>query len=425
MHKLAQVMLGKPDKYDVTANCRNWKLQTPVHVLFVNVHGKNNKNEEHKLAFLQTLIMWRSKPTAEGKREKVNLNAADVDGNTPLFYAAAGGYLRCCRLLISNGAIIRTVNKAGETVSDYAAAHNSKDASTLMQVFLMLGGAFEDGMPLSAPEKELVSLAGHVSYEPADLPKLIAKKKEMIQMIRVTVQTDDDGARSLLKHFDWNPDRLISSFMSSPIAVSKIVNISPNGKPIAVSIPPGSYECRVCLDSFEETKVRHIGCHHIFCSSCWEQYLTVEIANGNVNMTCLQSKCNLLVPPSVIKHFVSADDYSKYENFEMSSYLNHNKDRIRWCPTPLCMTAVYRHLERLHSVHDVNIEGDVTCDRGHLFCFKVTYIAVLFLCSLLIFIYLTHHVFIMAFLVVISATERRTHRVIVRDGSSGDCAYQN
>lgn len=39
----------------------------------------------------------------------------DASGNTPLHYAAEGGYLSLCRLLIENGANINAQNKSGET----------------------------------------------------------------------------------------------------------------------------------------------------------------------------------------------------------------------------------------------------------------------------------------------------------------------
>lgn len=39
----------------------------------------------------------------------------DASGNTPLHYAAEGGYLSLCQLLIENGAQINAQNKLGET----------------------------------------------------------------------------------------------------------------------------------------------------------------------------------------------------------------------------------------------------------------------------------------------------------------------
>lgn len=39
----------------------------------------------------------------------------DASGNTPLHYAAEGGYLPLCELLITNGANINAQNKSGET----------------------------------------------------------------------------------------------------------------------------------------------------------------------------------------------------------------------------------------------------------------------------------------------------------------------
>ncbi|TYZ64880.1 hypothetical protein PybrP1_001103 [[Pythium] brassicae (nom. inval.)] len=51
----------------------------------------------------------------------------DASGNTPLHYAAEGGYLSLCKLLLDNGAHINAQNKSGETPLHFAISSSHQD----------------------------------------------------------------------------------------------------------------------------------------------------------------------------------------------------------------------------------------------------------------------------------------------------------
>jgi len=57
-------------------------------------------------------------------QDKGTVNVKDESGNTPLHWAASGGHLEACELLIKKGAIVNEVNNYGETPLHRAAWKN-------------------------------------------------------------------------------------------------------------------------------------------------------------------------------------------------------------------------------------------------------------------------------------------------------------
>ena len=55
-------------------------------------------------------------------------DALDVEGNTPLHYASAWGYIETVQVLLERGCRFATKNRAGFTASDYAYSHGVKTA---------------------------------------------------------------------------------------------------------------------------------------------------------------------------------------------------------------------------------------------------------------------------------------------------------
>ncbi|CAL4069368.1 unnamed protein product, partial [Meganyctiphanes norvegica] len=98
-------------------------------------------------------------------------------------------------------------------------------------------------------------------------------------------------------------------------------------------------ECPLCL---QEVSVDLfpilISCPHSSCLPCYRQYLTVEINESRVNVSCPQ--CNELLNPSDIHQIVDNALLSyKFEDFMLRRVLSMDPD-TRWCPAPDCGYAV-------------------------------------------------------------------------------------
>jgi len=101
-----------------------------------------------------------------------------------------------------------------------------------------------------------------------------------------------------------------------------------------------TYECPLCLISQPiENFPRLTTCHHLSCHDCLYQYLTIEITESRVNVTC--PECQERLHPTDMKVILSNDQslVEKWEEFMLRRTLSGDPD-CRWCPAPDCGYAV-------------------------------------------------------------------------------------
>lgn len=137
-------------------------------------------------------------------------------------------------------------------------------------------------------------------------------------------------------------------------------------------------------------------CGHAFCNGCWQQYLTICIAEGKSrHLTCMQYKCGTICSEEKVLHqqrsrgeslearpdvgtsshqrvllrassqvkALLADQpgtIGRYETSLLESFIEDNK-LVRWCPSvPHCGNAVQVNGE---------LQCEPECSCGHRFCF--------------------------------------------------------
>ena len=97
--------------------------------------------------------------------------------------------------------------------------------------------------------------------------------------------------------------------------------------------------CPVCYVVKPQTLFPNIStCEHRTCGDCLRQYMTIEINESRVNLTC--PECSERFHPNDIK-FVLNDEVlmNKYNEFTLRRTLVSDPD-CRWCPAPDCGYAV-------------------------------------------------------------------------------------
>ena len=83
-----------------------------------------------------------------------------------------------------------------------------------------------------------------------------------------------------------------------------------------------------------------IACEHTFCKTCWEQYLTMKIQEGNVSeIVCPQVNCCATIPRRLVERLVSKEAAAKYLHFDLQAFV-HSNPNIKWCPYPGCTMAI-------------------------------------------------------------------------------------
>lgn len=97
--------------------------------------------------------------------------------------------------------------------------------------------------------------------------------------------------------------------------------------------------CPVCYAMRSKSLFPEIStCEHRSCFECLRQYMTIEINESRVNLTC--PECSERFHPNDIKLILNNDALmAKYDEFTLRRTLVADPD-CRWCPAPDCGYAV-------------------------------------------------------------------------------------
>jgi len=210
-------------------------------------------------------------------------------------------------------------------------------------------------------EEDDVKVNNYKCLSPADI---LTEQTDAIKKIAELFSVPSQTAKQLLISFKWNSDLLTEKFYDNEeklYAESGIPN--PHKKKKLDVIDSSSIlECSICLEEFKFEDMERMQCNHIFCKSCWKEYLTVTISSGKVNeIICPSRGCTLQLDEVTISNMLgnNIDLLTKYQRFVANSYVNDHKN-IRWCPGKGCGNAVRVFLLR---------DKDVECKCGTKFCF--------------------------------------------------------
>ncbi|XP_048590416.1 E3 ubiquitin-protein ligase RNF19A-like [Nematostella vectensis] len=113
-------------------------------------------------------------------------------------------------------------------------------------------------------------------------------------------------------------------------------------KPESVVRKPSGESCVICPVCYAQ-RPRSLfpdisTCEHRSCIECLRQYMTIEINESRVNLTC--PECSERFHPNDIKYILNDDTLmNKYDEFTLRRVLVSDPD-CRWCPAPDCGYAV-------------------------------------------------------------------------------------
>ncbi|PIC53269.1 hypothetical protein B9Z55_003047 [Caenorhabditis nigoni] len=187
-----------------------------------------------------------------------------------------------------------------------------------------------------------------------DVPSVIVK---YISDIREIIEVPDGIIRILLQKFKWDKDPLLERFYEADdlydfLRKQKI-------DPFTSSQWSGTEgECEICCETFLLTGP---SCNHKACPTCWKFYISERIKEGNSEIECMASKCELLLPDEqVLEYFNDKSELDAYLGQVINSFVQFNA-QMRWCPGVDCGRIVKSSSTDPH---------DVSCQCGTQFCFS-------------------------------------------------------
>lgn len=187
---------------------------------------------------------------------------------------------------------------------------------------------------------------------------------ERIDAIQDSVGCSEDLARALLVKNEWNADLAIKAFVECEDYIQETFGFELGTN----EVPTGDVEvlCPVCFCDYPLGEFIFLNdCGHGLCTYCYTGYLQSKVGDGveAVLSVCPDQKCNNIVPERLFRQLVEAEQYERYEDFLLKSFVDLSK-QAKWCPGRDCSMAVeYKKAEAI----DVKC---VKCEKA--FCFACT-----------------------------------------------------
>jgi ariadne-1 len=198
-------------------------------------------------------------------------------------------------------------------------------------------------------------------------------------------------AALLLRHMDWNKDRLTEKYMDNASSISiaagvfsapkpssptqdrskRVTRSSKSSKKLEQSSFSEPFLCPVCFDD-TATDTLALSCGHAFCTGCWTAHAAGKIRDeGEHRILCMAENCGVVALDSFIHKVLSEDQdtAARYDELLVRNYVACNKN-LKYCPFPSCDRSVSCPSASSRSAL-FTIVPTVSCgaDPKHKFCF--------------------------------------------------------
>jgi ariadne-1 len=125
---------------------------------------------------------------------------------------------------------------------------------------------------------------------------------------------EPNQAAILLRHYRWNKEKVIESYMDDPEQTLKragIVNDDSNEHQI---LTIDGYECDICCDDDISIESYALQCGHRACTTCWGAYLTSKIKEKGESskVQCLFETCHVIVDEKTVELLVDPETFERY-----------------------------------------------------------------------------------------------------------------
>lgn len=187
-----------------------------------------------------------------------------------------------------------------------------------------------------------------VTYKVRTMQEIMDMQDKEIKKVQGLLEVPPSTAAILLRHYNWNAEKLSEQFWNDPAQAFAQAGLSPPTSPSTrtAPLPPmsprrptrairpsiassstrtrssavdaGPFECPVCCVEYSKgqvaTQTLALGCGHRFCRGCWTEYLSgkVKTEGESANIQCMESGCDRIIRPEILDELVTADVSKKW-----------------------------------------------------------------------------------------------------------------
>jgi ariadne-1 len=231
--------------------------------------------------------------------------------------------------------------------------------------------------------------------------EIVKYMDECIKEVNEVIKLPSTTVRLLLHHFRWDKEKLMERFYDpnhqdelfrqahivnpfkkpphlqtqtstslhrSSRRQNSVTTPSPSPSPSPSTTinplkPSNEQICVICCSSKSANFMASLQCGHIFCTICWQHYLTTKIMHEGIGQTIpCPAKCDILVDDTTVLRLIEVPAVRrKYQHLITNSFVECNRN-MRWCPGTNCTNAIKA------SYCDVAMVTCTTCTTS--FCFQ-------------------------------------------------------
>ncbi|KAH3762865.1 ubiquitin-protein ligase [Pelomyxa schiedti] len=249
-----------------------------------------------------------------------------------------------------------TNTSENETTTDIYEGSDEDEEEAEKALEESISGAFN----FEDSQQPLTSAAGSV-LSTSDIAK---EQQKIITDVAEILNIDKALATTLLKHFHWRQERLLPAYIENASKVCQQAGaLHPNDSNKPRHTGSGGSFCLICASDAippDDGSCLSLACGHVFCSECWDEFLSLKIKEGVCSITCPSHQCKVIVGQEFIQKRVSPETFEKFVRFLTHSYVADNPE-VKWCPAPGCNNA----LTVDNCVHGIGI-----CTCGFKMCWE-------------------------------------------------------
>lgn len=148
-------------------------------------------------------------------------------------------------------------------------------------------------------------------YSPGDIQSYQDKQIDEVSQI---LGQPPEACAILLRHFRWNKERLIETYMDKPETILENAGLGAGSGQLPKTTALKTFTCGICFDNEPGTETYALKCSHRYCVDCYQQYLAQKIQNEQEAawIQCPTEGCKQIVDSKSMDLLVAADLKSRY-----------------------------------------------------------------------------------------------------------------
>ena len=202
-------------------------------------HQKSPSALERRSYSVILLLSWRGPILPNGERERVEVAAKDVRGNTALHYASTNGLKRCVEYLVAHGADVFTENYDGLTAYDLASRDNQHDIAVFLESKMVYNSATPEDLRSSEATLSASGSLGRSSFEVTEEEEQLTNngllrsqdlqeaKDQLIMDMSLTLSLPKLNAEAILCQNEWSKEAVLENWRRDPIETCSRAGIQP------------------------------------------------------------------------------------------------------------------------------------------------------------------------------------------------------